>query len=290
METFFPFDAGAGANITEDQWSKMGELWAPPGPYSGLLSELLPFGDSTGMQVKLSSGRAYIRGHFYENDATLTMAIGANSSGNPRIDRLVVRLNKTTNAINALVIAGTPAASPVAPAMTQTSTIWDIPIADVAVANAAATITAANVTDRRELQTHPNTGWTSFTPTWASTGTQPSRGAGTFVGKYQRIGKLLHVRYHLILGAGFTTGTVAWYFLLPPGMVSASGARQILPVHYLLASHFHGMANIDGDQTALILLVDAGSAGGAMQFPATGIPAAWANGHSIVVEGVLEIV
>lgn len=150
-ESYYPFDAGAGANAVESQWRAMAQMWVTGGSgvLAGELNTLETFGDSTGLQVKVKSGRAWVRGHYYENDAQRTLSISSNSSGNPRIDRVVARLDATANTITALVITGTPAASPSAPAITQTSTTWDIPLAQVAVANGAATISAGNVTDER---------------------------------------------------------------------------------------------------------------------------------------------
>lgn len=152
-QTYHPFDAGAGANIVEAQWRAMARHWVHGG--SGVLAtelnKLSTIGDSTGMQVKVDTGRAWVAGHFYENDAQLTLAISSNASGNPRIDRVVIRADFTANTIAATVITGTPAASPVAPAITQSTSVWDIPLAQVAAANGAVTIAAGNVTDERPL-------------------------------------------------------------------------------------------------------------------------------------------
>jgi len=58
-------------------------------------------------------------------------------------------------------------------------------------------------------------GWTSFTPTWTSTGTQPSLGNGTLTGRYQRIGNTFHFRIELVAGSTTTYGTGTWTFSLP---------------------------------------------------------------------------
>ncbi len=175
-KSYFPFDAGAGANVTESQWRKMGRFWLQSGPIYGsqavgLLNfqALQPYGDSSGRQVKVRAGAAWVRGHYYENDAEETIALAANASGNPRIDRVVVRADFTANTIDTVVIQGTPAASPSAPAITQSTTVWDVPLAQVAVANGAATITAANVTDERDLAV----------PSHVSVGAVASLAAGT---------------------------------------------------------------------------------------------------------------
>lgn len=101
------------------------------------------------MSVLLNIGSALVDGTEYQNSAALTLSITANASGNPRIDTIVLRKVFATQTIRAFVLAGTPAASPVPPSLTQsTGVTWEIPIADIAVANGAVSITNANITPR----------------------------------------------------------------------------------------------------------------------------------------------
>lgn len=146
-ENSFPFDAGAGSSITEDSWTKMARLWVPSGVIRGEMLGLEPFADGSGMNVKHRTGRGIIEGHYYENDAEKTLAIGANTSGATRLDRLVVRLDKTANAITSIIIPGVTANT--LPALVRTTTVWDEPLAQITVANAAASIVADNVQDHR---------------------------------------------------------------------------------------------------------------------------------------------
>lgn len=110
------------------------------------------------MTVQVAAGWGAIVGNFqsnmgvytFYNDAATTLTITANASGNPRIDRIVATVNDTyytgaTNNVTFTVVAGTPAASPVAPATPTNS----ISLATVAVANGAASIVNANITDTR---------------------------------------------------------------------------------------------------------------------------------------------
>jgi hypothetical protein len=57
-ETYFPFDSGQGANVAEASWRKMAKLWTPTGVLFNELSQLGLYGDSSGMQVKVRTGRA----------------------------------------------------------------------------------------------------------------------------------------------------------------------------------------------------------------------------------------
>jgi hypothetical protein len=88
------------------------------------------------------------------NDATVVLSITTADPTNPRIDRVCLTVNDAyyTGALNNAVlqvVAGTPAGSPVAPALPANS----ISLATVAVGAGATAITNANITDTRVLVT-----------------------------------------------------------------------------------------------------------------------------------------
>jgi hypothetical protein len=116
----------------------------------------------TGLSVLVSSGWAAIVGttqanmgtYVGYNDATVVLSITTADVTNPRIDRVCLTVNDayyTGSLNNAIlqVIAGTPAGSPVAPALPANS----ISLATVAVGANATAITNANITDARVLVT-----------------------------------------------------------------------------------------------------------------------------------------
>jgi hypothetical protein len=116
----------------------------------------------TGLSVLVSSGWAAIVGttqanmgtYVGYNDATVVLSITTADVTNPRIDRVCLTVNDayyTGSLNNAIlqVIAGTPAGSPVAPALPANS----ISLATVAVGANATAITNANITDTRVLVT-----------------------------------------------------------------------------------------------------------------------------------------
>lgn len=147
-ETSFPFDTNGIP--TEAEWSTLFRNMIPDGVIRDRLDELEPFADSTGMQVKVRTGEAFVRGFHYDNDAVKTIAVAAAHASQARIDRVILRLDLAANEITAEVLTGTPAGSPVAPSLTQTSTTWEIPLATVAVAASATGIAAVDVTDARQ--------------------------------------------------------------------------------------------------------------------------------------------
>lgn len=150
--TFGPFDGGApGGNITEAFWTKMAALWLKTGVVRGIDNELAVFADSTGMQVKVPTGAAWVEGQALFSDALITLAVAAAHATNPRIDLVVVRKDSVGNTFSIVVKGGTAAASPVAPALTQNASTYEIALAQVLVPAVASTITAGNVTDARTL-------------------------------------------------------------------------------------------------------------------------------------------
>lgn len=148
MDSYAPFDAGAGANVTEDGWRAMMRRGNIAGVVKGQLLELLPFGDSTGMFVKVSTGETVIEGYWGQVASTKTLTIGANVSGSTRLDVVVARAQWANNVVEVDVIQGTPGSG--APSVTRDSTKWEIPLGIVTVINGAATIAAADVKDARQ--------------------------------------------------------------------------------------------------------------------------------------------
>lgn len=152
----FPFDTGAGGNVTEAQWREMAKHWVNDGLISTVGSAMAVTA-TTGMVLQVAAGAAFIQGHYGALDVATNVTVSAAHATLPRIDRVVLRLDALGNAITAEVVAGTPNVSPTAPALTQTSATWEISLATVAVAAAATSIVSGNITDARTLTT-PNNG------------------------------------------------------------------------------------------------------------------------------------
>lgn len=116
------------------------------------------------MNVLVASGWAAIVGtstsnmgtYVAYNDASVTLTVTSADPTNPRIDRVVATIQDayysgSTNTVVYLVVAGTPAASPSAPATPANS----ISLATIAVVAGATSITSANITDTRVLSNVP---------------------------------------------------------------------------------------------------------------------------------------
>jgi hypothetical protein len=146
----------------------MAKLWTPTGVLFNELSQLGLYGDSSGMQVKVRTGRAWMRGHFYESDAERTLPIATADATNPRIDRVVLRADFVANTIGLAVLQGVPAATPTAALPTTNDSMWEIGLGTVTVPAGATTIAAENVTADTKL-TPLGTGIVSTTETTTST-------------------------------------------------------------------------------------------------------------------------
>jgi len=105
---------------------------------------------SGSLNIRINLGMILIQGRFgeiYDSAETLTLAKG---DSNPRIDLISMRLDtKTARAIKPVVIKGTPAQNPVAPALTRANGVYDMVLAKVSVAASASSITQSNITDTR---------------------------------------------------------------------------------------------------------------------------------------------
>lgn len=148
-QTYFPFDSGQGANLTEAQWSEMAQYWLTTGVLQGALDSLEVYANSTGLQVHVKAGAAWIKGHYFESNAQEVLPISSSHPTNPRIDRIVVRLDWIENTIALAVLQGTPAVNPIAPALTQNTSRWEISLAQVIIHQGDTTIFANDVTDER---------------------------------------------------------------------------------------------------------------------------------------------
>lgn len=98
--------------------------------------------------VEVQVGAALVNGRFYENTAAKTLTVNSNSSGNPRIDTVILRLDFAAQTIRLAIKQGTPAASPSRPSMQQDTVYWEIPLANIAVANGFTTLAQSTINQR----------------------------------------------------------------------------------------------------------------------------------------------
>lgn len=151
LDTYAPFDSGAGGSVTEDTWRKFMRhmLGSASGVIRGFQNGCAPSATGSGMTVTVDTGECWMRGHYGENASLKTLPIAAAHATLARKDRIIVRADFTNNRIELDVLTGTASGSPVVPSVTQTTSIWETSIGIVAVAATVTVINSGNVTDDR---------------------------------------------------------------------------------------------------------------------------------------------
>lgn len=121
-------------------------------PGSGSGGELLVSASSpAAMTVSVAAGDAWVQGCHYISDAAVTLTIDAAETALNRIDRIVLRNDiRGARTITLAVLKGTPAISPSGTDLTRTADMWELCIASVYIAAGVTSITAGNITDRRD--------------------------------------------------------------------------------------------------------------------------------------------
>lgn len=150
-----------GSHPAENDRLTTQALWATTGIINSA-SLLVHQNTPAGLSVVVDSGWAAIVGttqanmgtYVTYNDASAVLSLNTADPTNPRVDLVCATVNDAyyTGSLNNVVlqvVAGTPAGSPVAPALPANS----ITLATVAVGAGATAITNANITDTRVLVT-----------------------------------------------------------------------------------------------------------------------------------------
>ena len=102
-----------------------------------------------GMTVKMLPGGCMIYGAFCVDNEDEIIELDAADGELNRIDRIVVRYDRFERSIKTVVIKGTPALNPTAPAPLRDENQFDLVLADIRVNKAVTSITASDITDMR---------------------------------------------------------------------------------------------------------------------------------------------
>ena len=127
------------------------------GYLDGLLDELAVTASGTGMHVTVAAGGAFVEGILYDQFEPLTLDIAAADLSQPRIDLVCVEVvphgagEDIEGRSRLIVKTGTPSSAPVAPGLTQTTSLWQVPLAEVRVDAGVSAVASNKVTDRRTV-------------------------------------------------------------------------------------------------------------------------------------------
>lgn len=152
LDTYAPYDSGAGADVREDTWRAMMRHMRGSTFGDGVLrtasNALEVYADSTGLQVKVRTGEAWLRAAWGQSTAEKTLAIATAHGSLARKDRVVLRNDFTLNRLEFDVLTGTAGAGVALP-LTQTTSKWEVGLAIVDVPALDSSIDAAQVVDNR---------------------------------------------------------------------------------------------------------------------------------------------
>ncbi|MET9923410.1 MULTISPECIES: hypothetical protein [unclassified Streptomyces] len=149
--------------------------------------------------------------------------------------------------------------------------------------NSGETVTAALLNEQvRDQFASMFAAWTSFTPIWTGTTTNPVYGNAVVTCRYMKIGRSCRVRWDILMGSQTTYGSGGWWLGLP--FAAAGTGAQIGSVHAFQSQRVSGQ-----------IIVSAGASVGSIFFPTTGSPATltwagptvpltWAAGGRLVAE------
>lgn len=155
---FFGGPAGSEPEYDQNDFSEVLKRLLDNGVLEEVADELVVTEtDPVSLAVQVAAGEAWINGFWYQNTAALTKSLDAADPSNPRIDRIVLRLDTVTNfQITVEALTGTPAASPSPPALTQNSSTWEISLAQVYVDAGATYVEDSDITDERTFSKVPS--------------------------------------------------------------------------------------------------------------------------------------
>jgi hypothetical protein len=145
----WPSPAHNARAVTDTEYEKIVARFSDNGVY-GTPSDTAVVAAAAGLNVTVRAGvYASVRGHAWTSGTDDTMlAIAANSSGQTRIDRVVLRLDRATWTVRAVVKQGTPGSG--VPSLSQSTGdtgTYEIPLAEVTILSGAGSVTVA----RKEL-------------------------------------------------------------------------------------------------------------------------------------------
>ncbi len=141
-----------------EQYDDYFDTLVTTGVFAEQLNSLEVTGHGSQMKTILSTGKAFIKGKYYENDEALELSHELPDPSQNRIDLVVLRMDRNVENryIKAFVLTGTPGGT--APTLTQNIDVYEIELAEVLIIAGKSFIETSEITDLREYaryQTKP---------------------------------------------------------------------------------------------------------------------------------------
>lgn len=132
--------------------------------------------------------------------------------------------------------------------------------------------------------------WTTYTPTWTATSTNPTLGNGTLTGAYIAAGKLIAVRIVLTFGSTTNPGTGGWALSLPATAAAGLGRYPVDGLARDDSASEDWLATgviVGGASTIALRSLNTGTVGKLANVTPTA-PFTWATSDSLTVAAVYE--
>lgn len=100
----------------------------------------------SGMEIKVNAGFAFINGYAFKNPASHSIRLDMAEGALNRVDRVVVRWDLPQRDIYIAVLKGTPSAKPQPTAVTRSTEIWELALADIYVGKGVTKIQTKDIT------------------------------------------------------------------------------------------------------------------------------------------------
>ena len=101
------------------------------------------------MNIRIKPGKAWINGYLYQNTEDLILRLDNSDLSLSRIDNVVVRLDHIDRSIKCYIKKGVPDSNPSVPEVQRDENIYELVLAQVAIANNSIIINQSHVTDTR---------------------------------------------------------------------------------------------------------------------------------------------
>jgi hypothetical protein len=131
--------------------------------------------------------------------------------------------------------------------------------------------------------------WTTYTPTWSSTGTAPALNNGTISGRYMKIGRSVLCFINLTFGSTTTYGS-GNYNLSLPVQAASSGIAVVGSAHYLNTARWVGQIVISSAASNCSAFFPAGTADTRTNFMTPSLPETLASGGQLRLAFLYEAV
>lgn len=133
------------------QFTKYFGALVTTGVMKGTGNMLAVSANGSNMITKIDTGIAFVEAKYYENDSFLDLTHDTETLGKDRIDRIVVRMDLSTEAryVKAFIKKGVPSTNPVPPTLVQTASLYEISLAQVKIVGGQTFIATNAITDER---------------------------------------------------------------------------------------------------------------------------------------------